>query len=101
MKQPEERLPDQSPGLSRRQMIRLAGSAATFTFLQRRAEALPIPARRFLDRTALEMMADRDQSARPPLLVDLQTHVWWRADGIGKMTERGENFLKALAGARA
>jgi CO/xanthine dehydrogenase Mo-binding subunit len=27
--------------------------------------------------------------------------VWWRADGIRQMSERGEHFLKSLAGSRA
>lgn len=55
----------------------------------------------FVDRTALEQLADRDPALRPPLLVDMQTHVWWRADGPRGLTERGERFLKALAGSRA
>jgi predicted TIM-barrel fold metal-dependent hydrolase len=89
--------------LSRRAMLKLtAAGAAGVTFLQRRSEALPLTAESFLDRTALEIIADRETSAlKPPVLIDLQTHVWWRAGGIGKMTPRGENFLKTLAGARA
>lgn len=87
--------------VSRRNMLKLATGAAGFTFLQRRAAALPVPASRFADHIALERIADHDKDMHPPLLVDLQTHVWWRAGGIQKMTPRGESFLKALAGARA
>jgi predicted TIM-barrel fold metal-dependent hydrolase len=84
-------------------MLKLtAAGAAGVTFLQRRSQGLPLTAESFLDRTALEIIADRETSAlKPPVLIDLQTHVWWRAGGIGKMTPRGENFLKTLAGARA
>jgi predicted TIM-barrel fold metal-dependent hydrolase len=91
------------PKLSRRAMLKLtAASAAGVTFLQRRSNASPLAAESFLDRTTLESIADRDTSTlKPPVLIDLQTHVWWRAGGIGKMTPRGENFLKTLAGARA
>ena len=91
------------PKLSRRAMLRLtAAGAAGVTFLQRRSQALPLAAESFLDRTTIESIADRETSAlKPPVLIDLQTHVWWRAGGIGKMTPRGENFLKTLAGARA
>lgn len=89
--------------LSRRAMLKLtAAGAAGVTFLQRRSQALPLAAESFLDRTTIESIADRDTSAlKPSVLIDLQTHVWWRAGGIGKMTPRGENFLKTLAGARA
>ena len=75
--------------------------AAAFTFLKRRATASPLPASSFVDDLSLERIADRDADLHPPLLVDLQTHVWWRAGGIQKMTPRGEAFLKSLAGARA
>ena len=89
------------PGLSRRQMIKLAGGAAGFTFLQLKSKAAPIALDRFIDAMALEQVADRDPSLRLPILIDMQTHVWWRAGGILKMTERGEAFLKTLAGARS
>ncbi|HEX8090630.1 MAG TPA: hypothetical protein VF762_17350, partial [Blastocatellia bacterium] len=71
------------------------------TFLRRRAAALPVPTSRLVDHVALERIADRDKDMQPLLLVDLQTHVWWRAGGIQKMTPRGESFLRARAGARA
>src|SRR5438270_224531 len=87
--------------LSRRQMIKLAGGAAGFTFLQLKSRAAPIALDRFIERMALEQVADRDPSLRLPILIDMQTHVWWRAGGIRKMTERGEAFLKTLAGARS
>ena len=89
--------------VSRREMLKLtAAGAAGLTFLQRRTEARTLGTESFLDLNAVERIADRDTSAlKPPLLIDLQTHVWWRAGGIGKMTQRGEGFLKALAGARA
>ncbi len=54
-----------------------------------------------MDNASLERIADRDPSLRPPILIDAQTHVWWREGGIQKMTPRGEAFLKSLAGARA
>jgi hypothetical protein len=40
-------------------------------------------------------------AARLPILVDAQTHVWWRAGGIRHMSEWGEHFLKSLVGSRA
>jgi predicted TIM-barrel fold metal-dependent hydrolase len=87
--------------ISRRHMVGLAGAAAAFTFLQRKAAALPIPKASFLDKLAVERIADRDTTLHPPLLIDMQTHVWWREGGIAKMTPRGETFLKGLAGSRA
>jgi hypothetical protein len=90
-----------SSTLSRRQMIKLASSGAAFTFLQRRAHAMPISLNRFVDSIAREQVADRDQGLRLPILVDMQTHVWWRAGGIKRMSERADAFLKSLAGARS
>ena len=84
---------------SRRGVLGLAAAATVFTFWQRKAHGLP-SAQRFVDHLAAEQIADRD-SARPPILVDAQTHVWWRAGGIRQMSERGEHFLKSLAGSRA
>jgi hypothetical protein len=37
----------------------------------------------------------------PLVQIKPQTHGWWRAGGIRQMSERGENFLKSLAGSRA
>ena len=48
----------------------------------------------------MERIADRDPS-HPSILIDAQTHVWWRAGGIRRMSDRGEHFLKSLAGSRA
>src|SRR5262249_14339013 len=93
--------PDNWHTISRRQTLKLLGGAAAFTFLQRKSEAVPIPQSRFIDRVSLERIADRDATLKPPLLVDMQTHVWWREGGINKMSERGESFLKSLAGARS
>lgn len=92
-----------SPTVSRREMLKLtAAGAAGLTFLQRRSVARTLSKESFLDLTAVERIADRDTATlKPPLLIDLQTHVWWRAGGIAKMTPRGETFLKTLAGARA
>src|SRR5215831_16870524 len=87
--------------ISRRQTLKLLGGAAAFTFLQRKSHAAPIPESRFIDRISLERIADRDSSIKPPLLIDMQTHVWWREGGINKMSERGDAFLKSLAGARS
>ena len=87
--------------ISRRQTLKLLGGAAAFTFLQRKSSAAPIPDSRFIDSFSLERVADRDSSLKPPLLIDMQTHVWWREGGINKMSERGESFLKSLAGARS
>ncbi len=92
---------DRKSNLSRRDVLKLSAGAAAFTFLKRRAEASHLPASSFVDNASLERIADRDADLHPPLLVDLQTHVWWRAGGIQKMTPRGEAFLKSLAGARA
>lgn len=89
-------------GVSRRDLLKLAGGAvAGLTFLQRKSLGAPISASRFVDRESLERIADRDPALHPPLLVDMQTHVWWREGGLQKMTPRGENFLKTLAGSRA
>ena len=85
--------------LSRRRALQFAGGATAFTFWRRRAHGLPAP-EHFVDCLAAERIADRDP-ARPPILIDAQTHVWWRAGGIRQMSERGEHFLKSLAGSRA
>ena len=85
--------------LSRRGVIGLASAGTVFTFWQRKVHGLPA-AEHYVDRLAADRVADRDP-ARPPILVDAQTHVWWRAGGIRQMSERGEHFLKSLAGSRA
>jgi uncharacterized protein len=90
-----------SSAVSRRQILTAAAGTATFTFLQRRAEARPIAPATFFDSGVLEQVADRDPALRPPLLVDAQTHVWWRSGGLRSMTPSGEHFLKTLAGFRA
>src|ERR1700674_500252 len=88
--------------ISRREMMKLtAAGAAGLTFLQRRSSAQTLSKESFLDLTAVERIADRDTATlKPPLLIDLQTHIWWRAGGIAKMSQRGEGFLKTLAGGR-
>ena len=85
--------------LSRRGLLGLASGATAFSFWQREAHTFSAT-ERYSDRVAAERIADRD-AARPPILVDAQTHVWWRAGGIRQMSERGEHFLKSLAGSRA
>ena len=85
--------------VSRRRLLGLASGATAFTFWHRKAHSLPA-AEQYVDRIAAERIADRAPS-RPPILVDAQTHVWWRAGGIRQMSERGEHFLKSLAGSRA
>ena len=87
--------------LSRRHILKLAGAAAGLVFLQRKSHATAISADRFVDPLAVERVADRDPGLRMPILIDMQTHVWWRAGGIKRMSESGEAFLKTLAGARA
>lgn len=89
--------------ISRRQMLKLtAAGAAGVTFLQRHSSGRTPSKENFLDLTAVERIADRDTATlKPQLLIDLQTHIWWRAGGIARMSQRGEGFLKALAGARA
>jgi hypothetical protein len=84
--------------LSRRGVIGLASAGTVLTFWQRKVHGLPA-AEHYVDRLAADRVADRDP-ARPPILVDAQTHVWWRAGGIRQMSERGEHFLKSLAGSR-
>jgi len=91
--------PPRRSTMSRRRAFELAGGATVFTFWQRKAHGFLAP-EHFIDRFAAERVADRD-SARPPILIDAQTHVWWRAGGIRQMSARGEQFLKALAGSRA
>jgi len=91
-----------STRVSRREMLKLtAAGAAGLTFLQRRSDASQPSKERFLDLATVERIADRDGSVHPPLLIDLQTHVWWRAGGVAKMNARGEAFLKGMAGYRA
>ena len=85
--------------VSRRGWFGLASGAAVFTFWHRKAPGFP-GAEQYVDRAAAERIADR-AAPRPPILVDAQTHVWWRAGGIRQMSERGEHFLKSLAGSRA
>jgi uncharacterized protein len=89
----------QQQTLSRRRAIELTGGATAFTFWQRKPRGL-LPSDDFVDRLTAERIADRDPP-RPPILIDAQTHVWWRSGGIRQMTERGEHFLKSLAGSRA
>src|ERR1700752_4993420 len=89
------------PGISRRRVLAAAAGAATFTFLQRRAAARPISPAAFLDGAVLEQVAHRDPALRPPLLVDAQTHVWWRSGGLRSLTPSGEHFLKTIAGSPA
>jgi hypothetical protein len=62
--------------VSRRNMLALAGSAGVFTIMAPRARLLAPAAERFFDRASYEQVADNDPAARPPLLVDAQTHVW-------------------------
>src|SRR5215470_1209166 len=92
---------DQRSNISRRQMLKAGSAAAAFTFLQRRAGARELPESSYFDGTSVERIYDRDPDLKPPILIDMQTHVWWRAGGIKQLTPRGENFLKTLAGARA
>jgi predicted TIM-barrel fold metal-dependent hydrolase len=88
--------------LSRRQMLKLTGAAAAgLTILKRSVAAKPLPVEKFVDPISVERIMDRDAGLQPPLLVDMQTHVWWREGGLRKMTDRGEMFLKGLAGSRA
>ncbi|HKP84459.1 MAG TPA: hypothetical protein VJZ26_00095, partial [Blastocatellia bacterium] len=101
MSSSNDRKSNKSEKLSRRNMLKLSAGAAGLTVLQRHTESLALGSSRFVDAEAVERIADRDDTLHPPLLVDLQTHVWWRAGGIQKMSQRGEAFLKSLAGARA
>jgi predicted TIM-barrel fold metal-dependent hydrolase len=83
-------------------MLKLtAAGAAGLTLLKRSAGALTRAHDTFLDPTTVERIADRDATVHPPLLIDLQTHVWWRAGGVAKMNAAGEAFLKGLAGYRS
>jgi hypothetical protein len=87
--------------LSRRGVLSLAAGATGAALLGGRAAiAQPSPSS-FVDRLAIQQIADRDPALRPPLLIDMQTHVWWRATGPRTLTDRGESFLRALAGSRA
>jgi hypothetical protein len=85
--------------LSRRRALELASGATAFTFWQRKPHGLPAT-EYFIDRVAVKRIADRDLP-RPPILIDAQTHGWWRAGGIRQTSECGEHFLKLLAGSRA
>ena len=89
-----------SNGPSRRRILRAAGGAGLVTFWHRKALALPPSPKSFVDHLMAESIADRDPS-HPSILIDAQTHVWWRAGGIRQMSDRGEHFLKSLAGSRA
>ena len=89
-------------GVSRRQMLKLtAAGAAGLTVLKRTPFGQTLASEHFLDLTTVERIADRDGTVHPPLLIDLQTHVWWRAGGVAKMNPAGEAFLKGMAGYRA
>src|SRR5215831_7525999 len=80
--------------LSRRQALELAGGLTVLTFWQRKARGLSA-SEHFVDRLAAERIADRDP-ARPPILIDAQTHVWWRSGRIRQMSERGSSFSNRL-----
>src|SRR6185503_1134603 len=89
-------------GVSRRQMLKLtAAGAAGLTLLKRSSTGRTLAHEDFLDLTAIERIADRDAGVHPPLLIDVQTHVWWRSGGVAKMNPAGEAFLKGMAGFRA
>ena len=91
-----------STGVSRREMLKLtAAGAAGLTLLKRNSDARPLANDSFLDLTAVERIAHGDATVHPPLLIDLQTHVWWRAGGVARMNARAEAFLKGMAGYRA
>jgi predicted TIM-barrel fold metal-dependent hydrolase len=85
--------------VTRRRLLGLASGATAFTFWHREAHSFPA-AEQYIARVAAERIADR-APPRPPILIDAQTHVWWRAGGIRQMSERGQHFLKSLAGSRA
>jgi len=85
--------------VTRRRLLGLASGATAFTFWHREAHSFPA-AEQCIDRVAAERIADR-APPRPPMLIDAQTHVWWRAGGIRQMSERGQHFLKSLVGSRA
>ena len=93
---------DKSTLVSRREMLKLTtAGAAGLTLLKRGANARTPTREDFLDTTIVERLADRDSTIHPPLLIDVQTHVWWRAGGVAKMNAAGEAFLKGLAGYRS
>jgi predicted TIM-barrel fold metal-dependent hydrolase len=93
--------PDYGKEFTRREMLKFVAGAAALNLWQSQSSGMPLLHPRFLDSEGVVQVAERGPGLRPPLLVDSQTHVWWRAGGIGKMTDRGEAFLKALAGSRA
>lgn len=78
----------------------LAGAAAC-AVLPSLALGTPSAAARFFDATMLERVADRDPGLTEPIVIDAQTHVWWREGGLRSMTPNGEHFLQVLAGSRA
>src|SRR5579862_2701197 len=84
--------------ISRRHVL---ASAAACAVLPPLAVTPSLAVARFFDPAMLERIADRDAQAMAPLVIDAQTHVWWREGGLRRMTANGEHFLKALAGARA
>jgi hypothetical protein len=87
--------------LSRRGVLSLAAGAAGAALLRDHAAIAELSPGSFVDRLAIQQIADRDPALRPPLLIDMQTHVWWRANGPRTLTDRGANFLRTLAGSRA
>jgi hypothetical protein len=92
---------DEIDKLSRREVLSFTLGMAGLALLGGRSALAQVSPHSFVDRLALERRADRDPTLRPPLLVDMQTHVWWCADGPRTLTPRGEHFLKTLAGSRA
>lgn len=86
---------------SRRALLKGAGAAALCLILPRKSEGAPLGLGAFLDREIVERMADRDPSLRPPLLIDLQTHVWWRAGGVRTISPRAQHFFEQLCGTRS
>jgi uncharacterized protein len=55
----------------------------------------------YATKNSIERVGDGDPSFRPSLLVDSQTHIWWREGGLATPSERGRVFLEDLAMKRA
>src|SRR5690349_4719773 len=89
---------------TRRDALSFLGGVAATTLLGCRggrttATATPPPPH--VDVEAVERLADNDTSWRPPLMIDVHTHVYYRDGAYGAMLPMVDEALRGVAGSRS